>query len=75
MSDRIQELINQTPLRYNTHQSVAERREEIVKFAESIVRECTDVIQAEKDTGLYTAQQMTGMTVSKAVIKDHFGIN
>jgi hypothetical protein len=44
------------------------------KFAELIVRECANTIQTEKDTGLYNAQQMTGMTVSKAVIKDHFEI-
>jgi hypothetical protein len=44
------------------------------KFAELIVRECANTIQTEKDTGLYNAQQMTGMTVSRAVIKDHFEI-
>ena len=44
------------------------------KFAELIVRECANTIQAEKDTGLYNAQQMAGMTASKAVINDHFGV-
>ena len=44
------------------------------KFAELIVRECANAIQTEKDTGLYNAQQMAGMTVSKTVIKDHFGV-
>ena len=44
------------------------------KFAELIVRECANTIQAEKDTGLYNAQQMAGLTASKAVINDHFGV-
>lgn len=44
------------------------------KFAEFIVRECANAIQEEKDTGLYNAQQMAGMTVSKTVIKDHFDV-
>lgn len=44
------------------------------QFAELIVRECANAIQTEKDTGLYNAQQMAGMTVSKTVIKDHFGV-
>ena len=45
------------------------------KFAELIVQECANAIQTEKDTGLYNAQQMAGMTVSKTVIKDHFGVD
>lgn len=44
------------------------------KFAELIVKECANAIQAEKDTGLYNAQQLAGMTVSTAVINDHFGV-
>ena len=43
-------------------------------LAELIVRECANAIQEEKDTGLYNAQRMAGMTISKIVIKDHFGI-
>lgn len=52
------------------HESVAKAQ----KFAELIVRECANAIQTEKDTGLYNAQQMAGMTVSKTVVKDHFGV-
>ena len=44
------------------------------KFVELIVRECINSIQAEKDTGLYNAQQMAGMTASNAVIQEHFGV-
>lgn len=44
------------------------------KFAELIVQECANAIQKEKDTGLYNVQQMAGMTISKIVIKDHFGV-
>lgn len=47
---------------------------ELKKFAEVIVRECVSTIQAEKDTGLYSAEQMAGLTVAKAVLKDHFGV-
>ncbi len=44
------------------------------KFAELIVRECANAIQEEKDTGLYNDQIMAGMTASKAVIKNLFGV-
>lgn len=44
------------------------------KFAKLIITEATRAIKVEKDTGLYNANQMAGMSVSKAVINDHFGI-
>ena len=44
------------------------------RFAELIVQECARAIQEEKDTDLYTANQLAGMTVSIAVIKNHLGV-
>jgi hypothetical protein len=41
-------------------------------FAQRIIDACADVIQTEKDTGLYNPYQMAGMTVARAVIKDVF---
>jgi hypothetical protein len=70
MNERIQELAEQC---WDTRPE-GQLHFDNEKFAELIVRECANTIQTEKDTGLYNAQQMTGMTVSKAVIKDHFEI-
>ena len=76
MNLRIQELLKQAGVTDNWNKAdwYSMSPEMIEKFAELIVRECANTIQTEKDTGLYNAQQMTGMTVSKAVIKDHFEI-
>ena len=72
MNERIKELAEQARLysrSFTFQQEVFEK-----KFAELIVRECVNAVQVEKDTGLYNNQQMAGMSVSKAVIKDHFGV-
>jgi hypothetical protein len=76
MNERIKELLKQAGVGDNWNKAdwYSMSPEMIEKFAELIVRECANTIQTEKDTGLYNAQQMTGMTVSKAVIKDHFEI-
>ena len=46
----------------------------VKKFAELIIRDCGNAIQAEIECGLYNEQQMSGMTVSQAVINNHFGV-
>jgi|LakMenEpi03Aug12_release.lakeMendotaPanAssembly.Ray.scaffolds.fasta_scaffold1178547_2 hypothetical protein len=76
MNERIKELLKQAGVGDNWNKAdwYSMSPEMIEKFAELIVRECANTIQTEKDTGLYNAQQMTGMTVSRAVIKDHFEI-
>ena len=81
MNERIKELYNQADkfAKENRTQTISGPGNNYFelfheKFAELIVRECANTIQTEKDTGLYNAQQMTGMTVSRAVIKDHFEI-
>ena len=74
MNERIQELIKQCTSWSEGSTWTSNEEFDKEKFAELIVRECANTIQTEKDTGLYNAQQMTGMTVSKAVIKDHFEI-
>lgn len=76
MHERIRELIQQATKVYKPDWNGAEGFEEFdrEKFAELIVQECANTIQAEKDTGLYNAQQMAGMSASKAVIKNHFGV-
>jgi hypothetical protein len=76
MNERIKELLKQAGVGDNWNKAdwYSMSPEMIEKFAELIVRECANAIQTEKDTGLYNAQQMTGMTVSRAVIKDHFEI-
>ena len=81
MNERIKSLIERAEYQAQKQSGsdwevhVEPSREQIFeKFAELIVRECANTIQTEKDTGLYNAQQMTGMTVSRAVIKDHFEI-
>lgn len=43
------EQIKNTRLRYNEHQNVAERREELEKFALSIVEECATMFAREAD--------------------------
>lgn len=44
------EQIKNTRLRYNEHQNVAERREELEKFALSIVEECVAMFAREAET-------------------------
>ena len=43
MNDRIKDLIALTPLRYNTHQSKAERADELDKFAKMVAKLCADM--------------------------------
>lgn len=79
MNERIRELAKQAdPENWHSrwYSGISPRvmDPEIKKFVESIVRECANAIQAERDAGFYNAQQMAGMTVSETVIKDHFGI-
>jgi hypothetical protein len=75
MNERIKQLAEQAKdWAYAEHDGYTAQMLFEQKFAELIVRECANTIQTEKDTGLYTAQQMTGMTVSKAVINNHFEI-
>jgi len=51
---------------------VVEGGVDLERFAQRIVDACADVIQKEKDTGLYNSNQMAGMTVARAVVRDVF---
>jgi len=48
--------------------------EQVVEFAELIVKECMAAVQEEKDTGMYNAKEMTGMSAAKAIISFKFGV-
>lgn len=74
MSNRIDDLISRSPLRYNTHQSSQFRREELTAFADIIIRECMDLADRE------SREQETHIGTQAADeiwyrIKNHFGIN
>ncbi len=43
-NEHMKRLVSSTPLRYNDHQNVAWRKEELEKFAELIIRECAMVV-------------------------------
>ena len=71
MNERIKELSARTPLRQNRHQSVAERREELEKFTELIIKECQDVLYMNQ-TSLVNAYNW-GRQVASNDIADRFG--
>ena len=44
MTDRIREIIAQTDLRYNEHQNVQWRKEELARLITQVVNECCDIM-------------------------------
>lgn len=71
MNERIEALIAQTRLRYNTHQSTTERTEELKKFAELIIKECMDICDEVQDQyGQYTFTAR----ICKERFQERFGV-
>lgn len=73
MSKKIDELIARSALRYNTHQSVAEREALLKEFAAQIVRQCADAADMAHDAncvypGDYVVEQLGyGESVGAAI--------
>jgi hypothetical protein len=82
MNNRIEELFKQTNLHRNDH-TTAQRRAEVEKFAELIVRECVklynhdDVLAPVGNSAWGEAYQegwTEGTTIYRETIKEHFGV-
>ena len=72
MNKNIAAIIERSPLRYNTHQSSEFRKEELVAFADTIIRECMAIADNESQNQR-TAHGKQAANEIWYRIKNHFG--